>query len=128
MNFNRGPKREFPHLDRYNESFRDSDFFLTRTIQTEEDALQYFEKSYFYDNNSDFDYVVSDLNIQAIQEYTQLFFKVRKTMKIKDELNQKEEEKTIAVYYCLDGDIFQCPDLYSLIKYRLVHVCFFLHL
>ena len=97
MNFSRGPKREFPHLNRYNESFRDNEFFQSRTIQTKEDALQYFEKSYFYDNHSDFNFVVSDLEIQDIQGYTRLFFKVIKTMKIKDELNEKEEEKTVAV-------------------------------
>lgn len=29
-------------------------------------------------------------------------------------------EKVVAVYYVLNGEIYQCPDLYSVAKFRLV--------
>ena len=52
------------------------------------------------------------------------FFIIKKTWRHRLE-NEEEHADIVAVYYCLDGRIYQCPDLGSLLKYRLVSYSFF---
>ena len=68
----------------------------------------------------------ASVNISVDQpDESKYFFIIRKTWKHRLE-NEEEHTDTVAVYYCLDGRIYQCPDLSSILKYRLVSCSFLL--
>ena len=83
---------------------------------TKDNVIEYFKSSPFYTDSVNFRYEVEQLDDQNDGN---AFFKI-----IKYFTHQSDEkgdvEKVVAVYYVLNGEIYQCPDLYSVAKFRLV--------
>lgn len=101
----------FQHIDLYGCSFIDGEFLANGL--SEENALDYFKRSPFYSDNPSFSYEPV-FNNQIAD-----FFKIIKKWTHK-ESEEENKEEVVAVYYVVRGNIFQCPDLYSLLKYRMV--------
>lgn len=99
------------HVDMYATSFVDEEF-LSKGL-TLENALEYFRCSPFYSDGD----VIEIEDKDAVESCE--FFKIVKYPK---HTMKGDEDTPLAVYYVLRGTIYQCPDLYSLLKYRMV-VC-----
>ena len=94
---------------RYSISFSDPIYKINGL--TKENVITYFGRSEFYTDSEKAQYEVEQIDGDKL-------FKI-----VKYYLHQTEEKGDVkevaAVYYVLNGDIYQCPDLYSLAKYRL---------
>ena len=101
----------FQHKDLYTCSFIDSEFLAFGL--NEENALDYFKRSPFYTDHYSFSYEIQN------NEPSYEFYKIvkKRTHKVNEE---ESKEEIVAIYYCIQGRIYQCPDLYSLLKYRMV--------
>lgn len=101
-------------VDRYSISFSDPIYKINGL--TKENVITYFGRSEFYTDSEKAQYEVEEIDGDKL-------FKI-----VKYYLHQTEEKGDVkevaAVYYILNGDIYQCPDLYSLAKYRLVVLAF----
>ena len=97
------------HKDLYATSFVDEEFLSTGL--TRENALEYFRRSPFYSEGDIIELEGSDPSDSCE------FFKI---VKYRKDEQEKDGVALLAVYYVLRGTIYQCPDLYSLLKYRMV--------
>ena len=97
------------HKDLYATSFVDEEFLSTGL--TKENALEYFRRSPFYSEGDLVELEGSDSSESCE------FFKI---VKYRKDEQEKDGVALLAVYYVLRGTIYQCPDLYSLLKYRMV--------
>ncbi|KAM7459184.1 hypothetical protein BLSTO_00088 [Blastocystis sp. subtype 1] len=96
------------HKDLYATSFVDEEFLSTGL--TKENALEYFRRSPFYSEGDLVELEGSDSSESCE------FFKI---VKYRKDEQEKDGVALLAVYYVLRGTIYQCPDLYSLLKYRM---------
>lgn len=116
MEYDNVSDEAFQHVDRYDCNYQDG-ALLTQGIN-KENALDYFRRSPFYTDNPSFSYEA------VFDGQSADFFKIIKKWTHK-ESEEESKEEVVAVYYVLKGTIYQCPDLYSLLKYRMVLMLFF---
>ena len=101
----------FEHTDNYATSFIDEQF-LSQGLSFD-NALKYFSISPFYSEGEGISIELDDTTNRPD------FFKIIKYWTHSG--NGEEYVKdVVAVYYVINGTIYQCPDLYSLLKYRMV--------
>lgn len=99
------------HQDLYSIQHQDRSYFNSEpTCETVEEI---FRASPFCQNED-----CVDITVHQPDE-SKYFFIIRKEWRHGRD-NEDEHTDTVAVYYCIGGTIYQCPDLSSLLKYRLV--------
>ena len=102
------------HSDNYATSFVDETFIAQGlNVDTVE---EYFRSSPFFQDGEGIHIEVSEV------DHEKSFFVITKYWDHKRE-REKMQTDPVAVYYLIGGVIYQCPDLYTLLKYRLVLFC-----
>lgn len=116
MEYDNVSDEAFQHVDLYGCSFFDGEFLASGL--NEENALDYFKRSPFFTDNPSFSYE------PVFDGQSAEFFKIIKKWTHR-ESEEESKEEVVAVYYVIKGIIYQCPDLYSLLKYRMVLMLLF---
>jgi singapore isolate B (sub-type 7) whole genome shotgun sequence assembly, scaffold_1 len=99
------------HNDNYATSFVD-ETFITQGLNIDT-VEEYFRSSPFFQDGEGIHIEVSEV------DHEKSFFVITKYWDHKRE-REKMQTDPVAVYYLIGGVIYQCPDLYTLLKYRLV--------
>ena len=99
------------HSDNYVTSLVD-ETFIAQGLNTDT-VEEYFRSSPFFQDGDGIHIEVAEV------DHEKSFFTITKYW---DHQREREKMQTdpVAVYYLIGGVIYQCPDLYTLLKYRLV--------
>jgi hypothetical protein len=116
-----------------NRSFQDIQFLMTFPLISPSAVLNYFSVSPFFDVNSNNQTLVTqgiEQSLLHLQQMTGIEFTVNERLSKPPRLFVINKQYRFSlrhievreVYYCLDGAIFQCPDLLEVLKTRLSKV------
>jgi hypothetical protein len=116
-----------------NRSFQDIQFLMTFPLISPSAVLNYFSVSPFFDINSNNQTLIAqgiEQSLLHLQQMTGIEFSVNERLSKPPRLFVINKQYRFSlrhvevreVYYCLDGAIFQCPDLLEVLKTRLSKV------